>query len=93
VSVVTVTESTVEDTSTLKVSTDAAGVSLVDEEQDANNVAAVNRINNFFIFLFFDLFLKVNNGLIYDKYLKSPNKYLLTGTYLYTYILIYYFFS
>jgi hypothetical protein len=92
VSVVTVTVSTVEDTSTLKVSTEV-GVSLVDEEQDANNVAAVNRINNFFIFLFFDLFLKVNNGLIYDKYLKSPNKYLLTGTYLYTYILIYYFFS
>lgn len=91
-SVVTVTVSTVEDTSTLKVSTEV-GVSLVDEEQDANNVAAVNRINNFFIFLFFDLFLKVNNGLIYDKYLKSPNKYLLTGTYLYTYILIYYFFS
>jgi hypothetical protein len=88
VSVVTVTVSTVEDTSTLKVSTEV-GVSLVDEEQDANNVAAVNRINNFFIFLF----LKVNNGLIYDKYLKSPNKYLLTGTYLYTYILIYYFFS
>jgi hypothetical protein len=92
VSVVTVTVSTVEDTSTLKVSTEV-GVSLVDEEQDANNVAAVNRINNFFIFLFFDLFLKVNNGLIYDKYLKSPNKYLSTKTYLYTYILIYSFFS
>jgi hypothetical protein len=54
VSVVAVTESTVEDTSTLKVSTGAAevGVSLVDEEQDANKVAIANRISTFFIFCF-----------------------------------------